>query len=51
MHFLLPCVRLQLLIRTMCSRTWDAEAWPLVKHELIRAMRLRRLLARAGWWN
>jgi hypothetical protein len=50
-HFLFPYARLGLLIRTMLTRTWDPEAWPLVKHELVRAMRLRRELARAGWWN
>jgi hypothetical protein len=28
-----------------------AEAWPLVKHGRIKALELRRELARAGWWN
>ena len=28
----------ELLIRTMTSRTWAPEAWPLVKHELVRAL-------------
>lgn len=40
MEFLLPYARLELLIRTMRTRTWDPEAWPLVKHELIRALKL-----------
>jgi hypothetical protein len=51
MDFLLPYARLELLIRTMTTRTWAPEAWPLVKLELIRAIRLRRRLARAGRWN
>jgi hypothetical protein len=38
MHFLLPYVRLELLIHTMRTRTWAPEAWPLVKHELLRAI-------------
>jgi len=50
-EFLLPYVRLELLIHTMRTRTWAPEAWPLVKRELIRALKLRRELARAGWWN
>jgi hypothetical protein len=41
-EFLLPYVRLELLIHTMRTRTWAPEAWPLVKHELIRALKLRR---------
>jgi hypothetical protein len=31
MHFLLPYVRIELLIHTMLTRTWAPEAWPLVK--------------------
>ena len=36
-HFLLPYVRLELLIRTMLTRTWAPEAWPLVKRAHPRA--------------
>jgi hypothetical protein len=48
-HFLLPYARVERLIRTMLTRTWAPEAWPLVKHELVRALKLRREMRRAGW--
>jgi hypothetical protein len=51
MKFLLPYARLELLIRTMLTRTWDPDHWPIVRHELVRALKLRRELRRAGWWN
>jgi hypothetical protein len=51
MHFLFPHVRVELLIRTILSREWDESAWPLVKHELRKALALRSRLRRAGWWN
>jgi hypothetical protein len=51
MHFLLPYARIELLIRTILTRTWAPEAWPFVKHELVKAMKLRPQLARAGWFN
>ena len=51
MRFLLPYVRIELLIRTMLTLTWAPEAWPLVKHELVKAIKLRRQLARGGWFN
>ena len=37
MDFLLPYARIELLIRTMLTRTWAPEAWPLVKHELAKS--------------
>jgi hypothetical protein len=37
--------------RTMLPRCWDPDAWPFVKHELIKALAMRRALKRAGWWN
>jgi hypothetical protein len=49
--FLLPYVRIELLIRTMLTETWAPEAWPVVKHEFVKAMKLRHHIARAGWWN
>jgi hypothetical protein len=51
MHLLLPYVRIELLIRTMLTRPWAPEAWPLVKHELVKALKLRRDLRRSGWFN
>jgi hypothetical protein len=51
MPFLLPYARIELLIRTMLTTTWAPAAWPLVKHEFVKAMKLRRHIAQAGWWN
>jgi hypothetical protein len=51
MNFLLPYTRIELLIRTMLTRRWDPEAWPIVKQELVKALALRRQVRRAGWWN
>jgi hypothetical protein len=47
----LPYARIELLIRTMLAETWAPEAWPVVKHEFVKAMKLRSYIARAGWWN
>jgi len=49
--FLLPYARIELLIRTMLRETWAPEARPVVKHESVKAMKLRRHIARSGWWN
>jgi hypothetical protein len=38
-------------MRTMLTETWAHEAWPVVKHEFVRALNRRRHLAPAGWWN
>jgi hypothetical protein len=39
MPFLLPYVRIELLIRTMLTETWAPEAWPVVKHECVTCVR------------
>lgn len=38
MQFLLPYARLELLIRTVRTRRWDPDHWPLVKHALVKAL-------------
>jgi hypothetical protein len=38
MNFLFPHIRVELLIRTMLTREWDDEAWPIVREEFKRAM-------------
>ena len=48
---LLPWVRVLLLIRSITSTTWGHESWPQVEPVLIRAMEMRRQIARDGWWN
>jgi hypothetical protein len=49
--FLLPWPRLELLIRSIRKTSWDAETWPIAKHELLRALRMRAMLERAPLWN
>jgi hypothetical protein len=49
--FLLPWLRLELLIRTITFTTWDDRTWPIVKVELARALRMRAAVRREGWWN
>jgi hypothetical protein len=49
--FLLPWVRVLLLIRSITSTTWGHEASPQVRPVLRRALEMRRQIARDGWWN
>jgi hypothetical protein len=50
-HFLFPHIRVELLIRTMLTREWDDETWPIVRQEFVKALALRSRLRKAGWWN
>jgi hypothetical protein len=49
--FLLPWVRINLLIRSIRATTWDDATWPTVKVALARALDMRRPINREGWWN
>jgi hypothetical protein len=49
--YLLPWVRLLLLILDLRSTTWGHARWPHVKPRLRRALEMRRQIARDGWWN
>ena len=49
--FLLPWPRLTLLIRRILSSQWDEATWPIAKAELAKALKLRSVIERAGWWN
>jgi hypothetical protein len=49
--FLLPWVRVLMLIRDLRSTAWGYEAWPHIKPVLGRALEMRRQIARDGWWN
>lgn len=49
--FLLPWLRLELLVRSITSTMWDAQAWPVVRAELGPALRMRAAVRREGWWN
>jgi len=49
--FLLPWVRIALLIRSIRTTTWDDTTWPTVKVMLARALDMRRQINREGCWN
>jgi hypothetical protein len=44
--YLLPRIRVLLLIRSITATTWGHEAWPEVKPVLRRALEMRRQIAR-----
>jgi hypothetical protein len=46
--FLLPWVRVALLIRTIRTTIWDDATWPTVKMNLARALRMRQQMNRGG---
>ena len=46
--YLLPRVRVLLLIRSITSTTWGREAWPEVKPVLRRALEMRRQIGTRG---
>ena len=49
--FLLPWIRIGLLIRSIQATTWDDDTWPTIKVTLIRALQTRQQINREGWWN
>jgi hypothetical protein len=49
--YLLPWVRVLLLIRSITSTDWDETTGRLVQPLLRRALEMRRQIARDRWWN
>jgi hypothetical protein len=49
--FLLPWVRVALLIRSILATPFDETTWPTAKTTLARALTMRSRLSREGWWN
>ena len=49
--YLLPWLRVELLIRTILTTQWDAETWPTIRQELPRVLKIRSRVAKDGWWN
>jgi hypothetical protein len=49
--YLLPWVRVVVLIRSITSTEWDGTAARLVQPILRQALEMRRQIAREGWWN
>ena len=49
--FLLPWVRVTLMIRSILATTFDETTLPTAKTVLARALTMRSRLSREGWWN
>ena len=49
--FLLPWVRLHLLIRSIRTTTWDDATWPTVQVALARGIDMRQQIDREGGWS
>jgi hypothetical protein len=49
--YLLPWVRVALLIRSIRTTTFDEATWPTAKTVLARLLSMRTRFAREGWWN
>ena len=51
-HFRFPQISVELVIRTILTRQWDDEAWPLVRQEFVKALAPQPTTSRkAGWWS
>jgi hypothetical protein len=46
-----PGLRIQRVLRVMLKAPWNEEAWPRVKPEIANALKERRQIERAGWFN
>ena len=49
--YLLPWVRVALLISSIRATTFDEATWPTAKTLLARALAMRSRLTRDCWWN
>jgi hypothetical protein len=49
--YLLPWVRVLVLIHSITSTEWHGTAERLVQPILRRALEMRRQIVREGWWN
>ena len=49
--YLLPWLRVALLIRSIPSTPFDETTWPTARTVLARALAMRSHLPRQGWWN
>jgi len=49
--YLLPWVKVNMVIRSITRATWPDEQWRILKPELRRALEMRSQLRRGGRWN
>ncbi len=46
-----PWLRIERVIRTILGTRWEREASPLMKATLVKALREREKIRRAGWFS
>jgi hypothetical protein len=46
-----PWIRAELLLRMIRSTHWDSTAWPTIREELKRVIRMQSALRRGCRWN
>ena len=49
--FLLPWLRLELILRSILTTRWDTETWTIVRRQVPRVLAMRAQVAKDGWWN
>jgi hypothetical protein len=49
--FLLPWLKVNLLIRSITRQTWPDNEWRILRPRLRRALEIRGRLRQAGRWN
>ena len=49
--YLLPHLRVELILRAILNTRWDAETWAIVREQVPRVLQMRAQAARDGWWN
>jgi hypothetical protein len=49
--YLVPWLRVTLLIRSILATPFDESTWPTAKTALPRALTMRSRLSREGWWK
>ena len=49
--YVLPWLRVELLLRSILTTRWDAATWTIIRPEIPRLLGMRRQAAKDGWWN
>jgi hypothetical protein len=49
--YLLPWLRVELLLRSILTTRRDEATWVVVRLQIPRLLAMRRQVARDGWWN
>ena len=49
--YLLPWLRVELLLHSILTTRWDAVRWAIIRPEIPRLLAMRRQAAKDGWWS